>query len=185
MLAERTETRICIPLFLPLTPRRRSAVCGLLGDTTPNSIKDNISREWKQIKPLVPLCILRVTFSDLTEGPAGLIGVTSIARRQRFLPPSPTPLLTSDRGARVSRSEARRGAAAAHRLRIGLQTRLSPWHFHDPCSASLPLRRSLGEVFLTSPTRTGFNLLRLLSDFYLTVNSLVTDNMQVAVNYTY
>lgn len=66
---------------------------------------------------------------------------------------------------------------------VALALPLSLQHFIT--AAGIKLWQTLGEVFLTSSTRTGFNLLRLLSDFYLAVNSLVTDNMQITVNYTY
>lgn len=63
---------------------------------------------------------------------------------------------------------------------VALARPLSLQHFIT--AAEIKLWQTLGEVFLTSSTRTGLNLLRLLSDFYLPVNSLATDNTQITVN---
>lgn len=65
---------------------------------------------------------------------------------------------------------------------VALALPLSLQHFTS--AAAIALWPASGEVFPTSSTRTGFNLLRF-SDFYLGVKSLVTDNVQTTVNCTY
>lgn len=126
--------------------------------------------------------MLRVTFADLTAAPTGLLGVTSIARRQRFL-------RGHHRRARVCGSRPGVGPQRLVVCVIGPPTRLSLWHFHDPLqlfitAAAVKLRRTSGEVLLPSSTGTGFNLLRLLSDFYVPVDSLASDKMQITVNWS-